>query len=167
MVALVTPRLTLRKPKAGDVSDLHACMSDPRAMRYWTRPEHETVQETQAFLDAMMASDLAGGDEFVIVHDRKVIGKAGMWRRWEVGFLLHPDYWGMGLAQEAMTALIAHLTRCHETRHLTAEADPRNTASLALLDRLGFRETHRATQTMQWRDEWCDSVYLRLDLPQR
>ena len=44
-----------------------------------------------------------------------------------------------------------------------AEVDPRNTASLRLLTRLGFVETGRAERTMQWRDEWCDSIYLRRD----
>jgi hypothetical protein len=34
-----------------------------------------------------------------------VIGKAGAWALPEVGFLLHPDYWGQGLAQEAMRAV--------------------------------------------------------------
>jgi RimJ/RimL family protein N-acetyltransferase len=43
---------------------------------------------------------------------------------------------------------------------LTAEVDPRNAASLRLLAKLGFRETHRAVRTLLWKDEWCDSIYL-------
>ena len=43
---------------------------------------------------------------------------------------------------------------------LTAEVDPRNAASLRLLAKLGFGETHRAERTLLWKDEWCDSVYL-------
>ncbi len=82
-----------------------------------------------------------------------------------MGFLLHPDHWGKGLAHEAMTAVIAHLFAAHEVPELTAEADPRNVASLRLLGRLGFVETGRAERTMQWRDEWCDSVYLALQRP--
>lgn len=76
---------------------------------------------------------------------------------------MHPDHWGVGLAREALTTLIAHLFATHNTDHLTAEVDPRNAASLGLLTRMGFVETHRAEKTLQWRDEWCDSVYLRLD----
>jgi RimJ/RimL family protein N-acetyltransferase len=40
--------------------------------------------------------------------------------------------------------------------------DPRNAASIALLTRLGFRETGRAERTLLWRDEWCDSTYFAL-----
>lgn len=160
---IVTPRLSLRKPQMSDAPALHRAMSEPSAMRYWTRPAHEWLAETEAFLASMIAADAEGGDEFIIEHAGEVIGKCGMWRRFEVGFLLHPAHWGKGLAQEAMVALIAHLFATQATDHLTAEADPRNAASLALLARLGFRETHRAERTMQWGDEWCDSVYLRLD----
>lgn len=165
MTELVTPRLVLRKPRARDAAALHRAMSQPAVMRYWAHPEHEAPAETAAYLARMIAADAAGGDEFVITRDGEVIGKAGMWRRWEVGLLLHPEHWSKGLAQEAMTALIAHLFAAHDTGHLTAEADPRNAASLGLLTRLGFQETHRAQNTLQWREEWCDSVYLRLDRP--
>lgn len=161
MTVLTTPRLTLRKARAADLLALHDIMQRPEAMRYWSRPEHDSISETAAYLTRMIEGEAQGGDDFVIVLDDQVIGKAGMWRQWEVGFLLHPDHWGKGLAHEAMAAVIAHLFAAHDTNHLTAEADPRNAASLGLLARLGFQETHRATQTMQWRDEWCDSVYLR------
>lgn len=165
MTVLRTPRLTLRKARAADAAGLHAAMSRPEAMRYWTRPEHADPAETEAFLAAMIEGEAEGADDFVIVLGDQVIGKAGMWRRWEVGFLLHPDHWGRGLAAEAMAAVIAHLFATHPTDHLTAEADPRNAASLRLLERLGFRETHRQARTLQWGEEWCDSVYLRLERP--
>ncbi len=58
--------------------------------------------------------------------------------------------------------MIAHLFTRHGMPALTAEADPRNDASLGLLARLGFQETHRAERTLLWGDEWCDSVYLSL-----
>lgn len=163
MTRLETARLTLRKPQITDAADLHRALSDPRAMRYWSRPAHETLAETADYLARMIDSDAKGGDEFVIEHHGRVIGKAGMWRRPEIGFLLHPDVWGMGIASEALAALIPHLFSTHALDHLTAEVDPRNAASLGLLARFGFVETHRATNTLLWGDEWCDSVYLRLD----
>ena len=48
---------------------------------------------------------------------------------------------------------------------LTADVDPRNAASLGLLQRLGFAETGTAKNTFLLGEEWCDSVYLRLDRP--
>jgi ribosomal-protein-alanine N-acetyltransferase len=129
-------------------------------MRYWSRPEHETLEETRHWL-RFLVEPAPDSVDFLIEKDGAVIGKAGAWQLPEVGFLLHPDHWGQGLAQEAMLAVIGHLeAEFPELPELTAEVDPRNAASLRLLGRLGFQETHRAERTMQWRDEWCDSIYL-------
>jgi RimJ/RimL family protein N-acetyltransferase len=161
---LRTQRLVLRRAEARDLDDLHACLSHPAAMRYWSTPEHETLEETRAWLKSMMAAG-DDSDDFVVELAGRVIGKAGAWRLPEVGFLIHPDHWGKGLAAEAMRAVITHLFATHPVAALTAEADPRNAASLRLLGRLGFVETGRAERTLLWRDEWCDSVYLALPRP--
>jgi RimJ/RimL family protein N-acetyltransferase len=155
-----TERLTLRPARTTDLADVHAMLSDPRAMRYWSRPEHDTIAESRDWLAAMIAATEA--DDYLIEHQGRIIGKAGMWRRPEIGFLLHPDFHGRGFAHEAMEAVIDHLFATHDLSELVAEADPRNAPSLRLLARLGFHETGRASRTMQWRNEWCDSVYLAL-----
>lgn len=135
-------------------------------MRYWSRPPHTDLAETVLWLDDMIGADPRESDDFVVEHEGRVIGKAGAWRLPEVGFLLAPDLWGRGLAHEAMTAVTAHLFASHPPLPaLTAEVDPRNAASLRLLARLGFRETHRAERTLLWGEEWCDSVYLALPRP--
>ena len=161
---IVTPRLTLRRARLTDLDAVHAMLSHPAAMRYWSTPEHETLDQSRTWLAGMVAG-APGEDDFLIEHQGRVIGKAGAWRLPEVGFLLHPDHWGKGFAFEAMTAVIGYLFATHALPELTAEADPRNTASLRLLSKLGFIETGRAKRTLQWRDEWCDSVYLVLPRP--
>lgn len=161
---ILTERLILRRARMADLGEVHAMLSHPAAMRYWSTPEHETLEESRAWLEGMVAGG-PGEDDFLIEHQGRVIGKAGAWRLPEVGFLLHPDHWGKGLAFEAMTAVIAHLFAAHDVAELVAEADPRNAASLRLLGRLGFVETGRAERTLKWRDEWCDSVYLALKRP--
>lgn len=158
---LHTARLKLRRAEAGDLHDLHAVFSHPAAMRYWSRPEHETLAETREWLDDMVACR-ADSDEFVLVRDGRVIGKAGAWQLPEVGFILHPDHWRIGLASEALAAVIPYLFATHDVAALTAEVDPRNAGSLRVLARFGFAETHRAKRTLLWRDEWCDSVYVAL-----
>jgi [ribosomal protein S5]-alanine N-acetyltransferase len=160
---LVTPRLILRRPEARDLHDLHAALSNPAAMRYWATPEHNTLAQTERWLTAMMAQVRnEGSDDFVVEYQGHVIGKAGGWQLPEIGFLLHPDHWGKGLAHEAMSAVIPHLFAAWPLEALTAEVDPRNAACLRLLARLGFHETGRADRTLLWGDEWCDSVYLAL-----
>lgn len=160
---IVTPRLVLRRPRPDDLAGLHVIMKDPRVMRYWSTPEHETLDQTRAYLDRLM--ETPEGDEFILEHDGQVAGKAGAWRAGEIGYLLDARLWGQGLAREALEALIPWLFAHHDWPELTAEIDPRNLASQRLLERLGFRVTHAASRTLLWRDEWCDSLYLALPRP--
>ena len=155
-----TERLLMRRATWDDLDAVHRLLSDPRVMRYWSRPEHETLEETKAWL-RFLVEPAAHSLDLLVEKDGEVIGKAGAWQLPEVGFLLRPDRWGQGLAFEAMTAVISHVEAEHPALpELTAEVDPRNAASLRLLDRLGFHETHRAERTLLWKDEWCDSLYL-------
>jgi RimJ/RimL family protein N-acetyltransferase len=160
-----TERLLLRRAVPGDLPAFHEIMSDPRAMRYWSEPAHEKIEQTQGFVDFLCGCPGNGGDDWVIEFRGRAIGKAGAWNPPEVGFLLHPDHWGRGYMTEAMGTLIPRLFARHDVPALTADVDPRNAASLRLLDRLGFREAGRAERTMLWGDEWCDSVYLALPRP--
>lgn len=160
-----TKRLVLRRARPEDLLPLHAILSDPAAMRYWATPEHTTLQQTRDWLDSMMGADPARSDEFILEHRGQIIGKAGAWKLPDIAYILHQDFWRQGLMTEAMAALLPYLFRQHDLPRLTAEADPRNSATIALLKRLGFAETHRAERTLKWKDEWCDSIYFALPRP--
>ena len=112
---------------------------------------------------SMVDADPADSDDFIVTLDGKLIGKLGAWKLPEVGFLIDPAPWGTGYALEAMVAFIQR-RRLLGSSGLTADVDPRNVASLKLLERVGFAETHRAKGTWQIGDELCDSVYLKLTL---
>jgi RimJ/RimL family protein N-acetyltransferase len=89
----------------------------------------------------------------------------GAWKLPEFGFLIDPVHWGKGYASEALAAFIDR-RRALGSTELTADVDPRNTASIRLLEQAGFVETHRAAGTWQVGDELCDSIYFRLILSQ-
>lgn len=162
---LRTERLLLRRARPEDAEAFHAIMCDPRAMRYWSTPPHATLDDTRAWVAKVVASSEAESDDYVVELDGRVIGKAGCWRVPEIGYILHPDHWGKGYAREAMMAVIAHLFATRDLERIVADVDPRNKASIGLLLRLGFTETHRAKGTWQVGDELCDSVYFALERP--
>jgi [ribosomal protein S5]-alanine N-acetyltransferase len=165
MTEIRTPRLTLRRARSSDLEAIHAVLSNPAAMRYWSTPPHTELEQTRAWLGAMIAAPAAESDDFVLDYGGKVIGKAGCWRLPEIGFILHPDYWGLGLAHEALVAVIERVFARFPIDAIEADVDPRNAASLSLLERLGFVETRRAPHTWKVGETWCDSVYLSLARP--
>jgi [ribosomal protein S5]-alanine N-acetyltransferase len=162
MVEIRTERLLLRSALPSDLAAFHEILSDPAATSFWSTPPHEELAETQAWLAGMMAIDPREGEDFAIEVNGRVIGKAGLYQFPEIGFILHPNAWGKGYAQEAVNAVIRRAFAVHRLPAIEADVDPRNTASLRLLTRLGFEEVRRATRTWHIGGEWCDSVYLRL-----
>lgn len=162
MADIKTARLRLRPFETRDIPALHAIYSNPEAMRYWSKPPFELTSQTKEFVDAVMAADPRTTIEFVIEHEDHVIGRAGFWQGSEIGYLFHPAYWGQGFGTEAIAALLTFGFGTHGLTEATADVDPDNAASIALLKRLGFSETGRAQNTIEIAGVWCDSVYLAL-----
>ena len=160
-----TSRLMLRRARMTDLSDLHRVFSNEDAMRYWDSLPFRHLDQTRQFLTGMVNANPDHSDDFVIEYEGQVIGKAGCWGQGEIGFILHPDHWGQGIALEALDVIIPHVFEALALDRLTADVDPRNGRSLKLLERLGFQETGRAERTIQVGQEWCDSVYLELLRP--
>jgi [ribosomal protein S5]-alanine N-acetyltransferase len=162
MVELLTPRLRLRRARLEDAPALHRVMSTPEAMRYWSSLPHASPAESEAWTQDMIDSS---DEDFVVELAGEVVGKAGCYRLPSVGYILRPDCWGQGIATEAMSAIIPYLFGRHPVERLEADVDPRNAASIRLLQKLGFRETGRKARTWEIGGEWCDSVYFALERP--
>lgn len=163
MTELRTTRLVLRRAVPGDLEAMHTIFSNARAMTYWTHGPHESLDRTREWLDLMIGAPADQGDDFVITLDGRAIGKLGAWRLPEFGFILSPEHWRRGYAAEAMAAFLDHVFARADVDHLIADVDPRNRASLTLLERHGFTETGRAAGTWETHIGRCDSIYLRLD----
>ena len=165
MTAIETARLTLRRARRDDLDAVHSIMSDARAMRYWSTLPHESRAVTEPWFEAQFFSGDPARDEWIIEHQGRAIGNVGIWKQPEFGFILHPDAWGQGLGTEAAAAFLRYAFATYPMEAVTADVDPRNTASLGVLGKLGFVETGRAERTFLLGDEWCDSVYLALRRP--
>ena len=60
-------------------------------------------------------------------------------RRCEIGYALGADHWGQGLAGEAVARALAFAFDELDLARIEADVDPRNDASIRLLERLGFQ----------------------------
>ena len=157
-----TDRLHLRKATMDDLEAFHSILSDPSAMAYWSTPPHEELEQSREWLQRMIAIPHGKGEDFAIEFEGRVVGKAGLYCFPEIGFILHPDVWGQGIATEALRLVLERAFGVHGLDKILADVDPRNDASLKLLTKLGFREVGRRKKTLLVGDQWCDSVDLSL-----
>ena len=161
---IITERLRLRRAGMHDLAAIHGLLSDPRNMRYWSSPPHDSLAQSETWLKSMVGAYPALSDDFIVEREGRVIGKLGCWQLPEVGFMIASEETGQGYATEAMAAFLERRRGFGEPRRLIADVDPRNQASLRLLTRHGFVETGRAQGSWTVGGELCDSIYLALDL---
>ncbi len=159
-----TKRFLLRRARLDDAAEMHEILSNVAAMRYWSSPPHTDFAQTQAWIADMVAATANASEDFIIEIDGRVAGKVGAYRLPEFGYILHPDYWGQGMATEAVHAFLGHVWRTRpDIVELSTDIDPRNTASVRLVEKMGFRQTGRAERTFETHIGWCDSVYFAID----
>lgn len=163
MPVLSTERLTLRPLQRDDAAALHAWLSDPQVMRYWSTLPHKDMAETIRWVELSLKEMAAGNahDHAVLLNGR-MIGRVTFWQGDEIGFFFDPAHWGRGYAREAIIAFCAYGFDTLGFDQITADVDPDNAASLAVLERVGFTRIGFAERTIEIGGKWFDSVYLSL-----
>ena len=101
--------------------------------------------------------------------ESQMIGDMALWcasaehRQGELGFVLHPDHQGKGYATEAGLALLHVGFEQVGFHRIVGRLDARNTASSAVLTRLGMRHEALLRENEFVKGEWCDeAVYAML-----
>jgi ribosomal-protein-alanine N-acetyltransferase len=144
---LETPRLRLRWLRDEDFPALFAIFGDEETMRYWSTPKVASVDEVAAIVNRIRASFVARDAfqwGFAARDSDEILGTTTLhrvnWphRRAEVGYALNRAHWGKGLASEAVGAVVAFAFETLGLHRLEADTDPRNAASIGVLERLGF-----------------------------
>jgi RimJ/RimL family protein N-acetyltransferase len=151
---LMTPRLVLRPLDPRDLAAFVAYRSDPDIARHqgWEAPYSRA--EAEALLGAQrgialgeasrwMQIAIAGRTSGALHGDCAVYLDEGPPRTAELGITLAPCSHGIGLAGEALTAVIAVLLSEHAIERLAMHVEPDNAPARRLAERLGFtQQTH-------------------------
>ena len=168
---LGTTRLELRAMEAGDVDAVFRIQSNPEAMRYWATPPLRTRAEAAAVVERALAyAAEASGLTWAACarDDGRVVGTVSLFRfdprndRAEVGYILDRSAWGHGFMSEALGAAIGHAFGALDLRRIEADTDPRNAASIRMLERLAFRREGLLRERWVVGGEVCDSLILGL-----
>ncbi len=171
--AIETDRLLLRPFRPADLDDVYALRSRPDVVRYLyggvlTRVEVQDLLTKRA-LQTRLRDD---GDALALAVERRadnrVIGDVNLWlrsrphRQGEIGFVFHPDAQGHGFAQEAATALLAVAFDQLGLHRVSGRTDARNTASAALLRRLGMQQEAHLRHNELFKGQWGDELIFAL-----
>ncbi|KAF2428278.1 GCN5-related N-acetyltransferase [Tothia fuscella] len=157
-----TSRLLLRGTRPGEEIGLFIAFSDAEVMRYWSTLPHKSISDTETWISKMIASPQNGITDFIIVDQssNNAIGKIGIWSGNEIGFTIAREYWRKGIVSEALNALLPYYFDELGYESITADADPRNEASIAILKKFGFVVTGTREKTFEIGGVWVDSVDL-------
>lgn len=157
---LTTARLVLRQLRADDAAALFPVLSDAELMTWWSSGAHQSLAETVDYV-ARNAAEGQGwlcwaitidGDDAALGWVILMDGKPGVG---EIGYILHRDKWGGGIAREAVGRVVDHAFGDLGLRRIFADTDPENSGSIALLEHLGFQHEGRL------RGEWLTHIGVR------
>jgi ribosomal-protein-alanine N-acetyltransferase len=152
-----TERLTLHPATFDDVDGLHALWVDPDVRRYLWDDEVIPRELAASVIDGSIATFAERSfGQFVLrerssPRDAPILGFAGL-RTFGAGserelmYGLWPARWGTGLATEAARAVLRHGFEATAERVLWAGADPQNSASFRVMERLGMTYAKRVVE---------------------
>lgn len=173
MPRLETSRLALREiDRERDLAALYQLFADERvALATDTGPftEMADAEEVMAWFAAIFRAHQ--GLRWAISQregDGDLIGTCGfnVWNRRnnsaEIGYDLRPEYWGRGLATEAVQAIIDWGFDRLALNRIQADVMVGNEASARVLNKLGFVEEGTQRQGGYWRGQYHDLRYFSL-----
>jgi ribosomal-protein-alanine N-acetyltransferase len=146
MAALQTPRLDLRPFLESDLDEMSALTANPDFMRFSSGIFSR--EQTAAFLDKVRTRDRTGEPSqfgVIVREDDRLIGYCGFFlqnvddvEEFEIGYRLHPFYWGRGIATEAARAVRDHGFDDLKLEHVISLVHPENLASRRVAEKNGM-----------------------------
>lgn len=144
---LETSRFILRQAQATDSQNLYELYTDEAVVEYMPFTPFTSIDEA---LDEMkwytrIFAEQSGLRWMIEDHEHvKVIGTCGFLgyeqehHRAELGYDLSSVYWGKGIMQEVASRIIKFGFEQMELNKIEAKIEPKNQASIRLMEKLGF-----------------------------
>ncbi|MGI5399123.1 GNAT family N-acetyltransferase [Streptomyces sp. CA-135486] len=159
-------RVVLREFTLDDVDDALRIIGDERVTRFLSF-DSRSRDEAQAMIEgAVKRAQESPRTEFYLavarLDDDRMIGfariafagvKAG-----KLGYAIAADEWGHGYATDAARTLTNFAFRVLQLHRVSAAIGPENSASIALVERLGFTKEGILRDHVFTNSSWRDSV---------
>ena len=166
---LIGERVSLRHMTHDDAQGVFEVFGDPNITKWMgiaLRRDKAHAKELIDEIDALADEDALY--QWGIARDGRIIGTVTLARidarnkRAELGFALGAAHQGAGYATEAVRLALDYAFGELGLNRIEADTDPRNTASIALLTRVGFEREGYMPQRWLIDEEWCDTVFFGL-----
>jgi ribosomal-protein-alanine N-acetyltransferase len=143
-----TNRLLLDVVQSRHAADILLLRSDEKVMQYIARDRAKNLEDAEAFIkiveEGITKNEAITWRISLKENPDKLIGNIGLWRilkqhyRAEIGYMISPEYWGKGLMQEAIEAVIDFGFTQLQLHSIEAHVDALNAASAGILEKNNF-----------------------------
>ncbi len=163
---LQTERLVFRELVESDWRMVHDYASLEVVCRYQPWGPN-TVEETKTFVSEVLTDHKKNPRTrfmFAVVskEDDRLIGaielKIGDFQNGEIGYIIHPDYWGRGIATEAAKQMVNIGFEHFRLHRIQATCDPNNIASSKVLEKIGMSKEGILRENILIKSGWRDSA---------
>jgi ribosomal-protein-alanine N-acetyltransferase len=172
---LQTEKLLLRRIVKEDAEVLFYMRSSEKVMQYIDKERATKLEDVlalvQVFDDALNSNNGITWAIALKEDPNKLIGTIGFWRiikqhyRAEIGYMLHPDFWGKKVMKESIEAVIQFGFSKMQLHSIEAHINPGNSASAGILERMGFIREAYFREDFYFRGEFRDSAIYSLLTP--
>lgn len=144
---LETNRLVLREITPEDAESIFNYLSDKEVMKYYGLEPFQSVNDALdeiSWYQSIRENSTGIRWGITLKGKDEVIGSCGYLNiipqhyRSDIGFELSKDYWGQGIAQESIEAIIKYGFEQLNLQRIQALIEPPNEASQKLVERQGF-----------------------------
>jgi RimJ/RimL family protein N-acetyltransferase len=164
-----TSRLALRPYEPDDLESLYSMFGREDVCRYlpWMPMD---IDRARAKLEQRLRQTRleADGDPLILVAEESDTGrtvgefmlrlKSVESRQGEIGWSIHPDFQGRGFATEGAREMLRLGFDDLGLHRIVAGCDPRNTASLRVMDRLVMRREAEFVDYEYLKGEWVSEI---------
>lgn len=167
-IELYSERLKLRLVELSDLVEIHHLHSLPETDEFNTLGIPESISETEAIVDSWVSDNQqqeVKNYTFAIEQSStsQFIGLIAMklgspkYRRGEVWYKLHSDYWGKGFGTEALSRIVDFGFDQLKLHRIEAGCAVGNIGSIKILEKAGMMREGRKRQVLPLKSGWSDN----------
>lgn len=168
---LESPRLIFKEFEIDDSQALFNLRSNAQTMRFMDSYPYKTIQDAVlAIQENRLAFQEKKGINWSIFEkeNNQFIGYFGFWRffrhncRAEIGYALHPDYWGKGYMSETLKTMLPFAFEEFGLHSIAANVNTKNESSIRLLEKNGFVQEAHFKEDYFFDGRYIDSLIFSL-----